>query len=170
MENCEAIEDCDTTSTTVAHQPNNSKSGTNKGAKPSDPKKQKWCENHGWSNHTTAECNQKQPGFDGFKKGNNKPKGKAFGNKTNAKSWQRKNDEATKEVEKKEMNAVVKKQIHQTIRKEVNAFSKKKSDDLNMMDVVLQNFNYADMDNMNIESDREVDKDLEIDWDNKVSI
>ena len=41
MENCEAIEDYDTTSMTVAHKPSNSKNGNNKGAKPSDPKKQK---------------------------------------------------------------------------------------------------------------------------------
>ena len=47
MENCEAIEDYNTTSTTVARKPNNSKNGNNKGAKPSDPKKQKWCDNHG---------------------------------------------------------------------------------------------------------------------------
>ena len=99
MENCESIEDYDTTGTTMARKPNNSKNGNKKGAKPSDPKKQKWCENHGWSNHTTVDCNQNKPGF---KKGNNKPKGKACGNKTNARSaWQHKTDKTTKEVNKK---------------------------------------------------------------------
>ena len=115
MENCEVIEDYNMANTTVARKPNNSKNGNNKGAKPSDPKEQKWCDNHGWSSHTTAEYNQNKPGFSSFKKGNNKPKGKAFGNKTNAKSWQHKNDEPTKEVKKKEMNAIMKKQIRQNI-------------------------------------------------------
>ena len=139
MENCEAVEDCDTTSTTVARKPNNSKNGNNKGAKPSDPKRQKWCNNHGWSNHTMAECNQNKPGFNSFKKGNNKPKGKAFGNKTNTKSWQQKNDKPTKEVEKKEMNAIIKNQIRQHIQKEIAAISKKKGESNQyMLDVVLK--------------------------------
>jgi hypothetical protein len=103
-----------------------------------------------------------------------KPKGKAFGNKTNAKSWQRKNNEPTKEVEKKEMNSIMKKQIRQHIRKEIAAISKKKGDsDQYMLDVVLKDFNYAEVDNMNIDSDYEsdsdrgciIDKDLEFDSD-----
>ena len=47
-----------------------------------------------------------------------------------------------------------------------------------MLDVVLQDFNYVDMDNMNIDSDCErdsdrghiIDKDLEFDSDEEVSI
>ena len=108
MENCEVIEDYDTANMTMARKPNNSKNGNNKGAKPSDPKKQKWCDNHGWTNHTTAKCKKNKPGFNSFKKGNNKPKGKAFGNRMNAKSWQRKSNEPNKEVQKKEMNAIMK--------------------------------------------------------------
>ena len=173
MENCESMEDYDKADKPVmARKPNNSKRGINKGAKPADPKKQKWCENHGWSNHTTAECNQNKPGF---KKGNgNKPKGKAFGNKTNAKSaWQRKNDETTKTVEAtKELNALMKKTIQQAIRQEVKAYKKKGSSDLNMVEALLGNFNCSDMDNMQIDSDddRKIPADLTIDSDEEVSV
>ena len=179
MENCEAVEDYDTTSTAMARKPNNSKNGNTKGAKASDPKKQKWCDNHGWSNHTMAECNQNKPGFNSFKKGNNKPKEKAFGNKTNAKSWQHKANDSTKEANKKEMNAFMKKQIRQTIRQEVNAYDKKKGDsDLNMLEIVLKDFNCADMDDMVIDSDhgttpkrgRTIDEDLEFDSEGEVSV
>ena len=166
MENCEVTEDYDTANMTVAHTPNNSKNGNNKGAKPSDPKKQKCCDNHGWSNHTMAECNQNKPGFNSFKKGNNQSKAKAFGDKTNAKSWQLKNDKPTKEVKKKDMNAVMKKHIRQHIRKEITAISKKKAEsNLNMLDVALQDFNYEVMDNMKIDSDcDQFDKDLEFSY------
>ena len=155
MKNCEATEDCDTANMTVTRKPNNAKNG-NKGAKPSDPKKQKWCDNHGWSNHTTAECNQNKPGF---KKGNTKPKAKTFGNKMNDKNWQCKADDPEKkEVAKKELNAYMKKPIRQHVRKELTAFSKKKSgdDDLNMLDVPLHDFNYENMDNTKIDSDLDI--------------
>jgi hypothetical protein len=155
MENCEETEDYNTANTTVARKPNNAKNG-NKGTKPSDPKKQKWCDNHGWSNHTTAECNQNKPGF---KKGNTKPKAKTFGNKMNAKNWQRKTDDPEKkEVAKKELNAHMKKHIRQHVKKELAAFHKKRSgdNDLNMLDVPLQDFNYEDMANMKIDSDLDI--------------
>ena len=171
MENCESTEDHDRAdTTTVARKPNNAKTGNKKGAKPADPKKQKWCENHGWSNHTTADCNQNKPGF---KKGN-KPKGKAFGNKTNAKSaFQRKNDEATKTVEaSKELNAFMKKTIQQAVRQEVKSYKKKGGSDLNMVEAILSDFNYNDMENMQIESDddRTIPADLNIDSDEEVSV
>lgn len=68
----------------------------------------------------------------------------------------------------------MKKQFRQTIRQGVNAYNKKKGDgDLNMLDDMLSEFNYADMDNMNIDSDgdmtpkrgRSVHKDLAINSD-----
>ena len=64
MENCESMEDYDKADKpVVARKPNNSKRGIDKGAKPADPKKQKWCENHGWSNHTTAGMQPEQTRF-----------------------------------------------------------------------------------------------------------
>jgi hypothetical protein len=77
------------------------------------------------------------------------------------------------------MNAFMKKQIRQRIRKEIAVISKKKGDsDQYMLDVVLQDSNYTDMDNMNINSDRERDsdlgcilnKDLEFDLGGEVSV
>jgi hypothetical protein len=171
MENCELMEDYDKADKpAAAKKPNNSKKGMDKGAKPADPKKQKWCENHGWSNHTTADCNQNKPGF---KKGN-KPKGKAFGNKTNAKSaFQRKNDEATKTVEaSKELNAFMKKTIQQAVRQEVKSYKKKAGNDLNMVEAILSEFNYNDMENMQIDSDddRKIPDDLNIESDDEVTV
>ena len=164
MENCESMESYEKDDKTVVRKPNNSKTGNKKGVKPSDPKKQKWCENHGWSNHTTVECNQNKPGF---KKGNgNKPKGKAFGNKTNAKSaFQRKNDEATKTVKaSKELNTFMKKTIQQAARQEVKSYKKKDSSDLNMVEAILSDFNYNDMsdDNHTIPADLTIDSDEEV--------
>jgi hypothetical protein len=169
MENCEAMESYEKDDKTVVKKPNNSKTGAKKGNKPSDPKKQKWCDNHGWSNHTTADCNQNKPGF---QKGNgNKAKGKVFGNKTNAKSaYQRKTDETPKEAPK-ELNAVMKKAIQQAVRQEVKSL-KKKSNDLHMVEAILSDFNYKEMDNMQIDSDddRKIHADLQIDSDDEVTV
>jgi hypothetical protein len=88
MENCEAMEDFDSTSTTVAGKPNTAKNNDNKGNHPTDPKKQKWCDNHGWSNYITAEFNQNKPGFESGKMDNANPKAKAWGSKMNVKPWQ----------------------------------------------------------------------------------
>jgi len=171
MENCEAMESYEKDDKTVARKPNNSKTGNKKGAKPSDAKKQKWCDNHGWSSHTTADCNQNKPGF---KEGNgNKAKGKVFGNKTNAKSaYQRKTDETPKEASgPKELNAVMKKAIQQVVRQEVKSL-KKKSNDLHMVEAILSDFNYKEMDNMQIDSDddRKIHADLQIDSDDEVTV
>ena len=171
MENCESMESYEKDDKTVVRKPNNSKTGNKKGNKPSDPKKQKWCDNHGWSNHTTADCNQNKPGF---KKGNgNKAKGKVFGNKTNAKSaYQRKTDETPKEASgPKELNAVMKKAIQQVVRQEVKSL-KKKSNDLHMVEAILSDFNYKEMDNMQIDSDddRKIHADLQIDSDDEVTV
>ena len=171
MENCEAMESYEKDDKTVVRKPNNSKTGNKKGNKPSDPKKQKWCDNHGWSNHTTADCNQNKPGF---QKGNgNKAKGKVFGNKTNAKSaYQRKTDETPKEASgPKELNAVMKKAIQQVVRQEVKSL-KKKSNDLHMVEAILSDFNYKEMDNMQIDSDddRKIHADLQIDSDDEVTV
>jgi hypothetical protein len=54
MENSKATEDFDATSITVAQRTNVVKD--NKGSPLNNLIKQKWCKNHGWSNHTTAEC------------------------------------------------------------------------------------------------------------------
>ena len=172
MENCEAMESYEKNDKTVVKKPNNSKTGAKKGNKLSDPKKQKWCDNHGWSNHTTADCNQNKPGF---KKGNgNKAKGKVFGNKTNAKSaYQRKTDETPKEVvDTKELNAVMKKAIQQVVRQEVKSLKKKNSSDLHMVEAILSDFNYKEMDNMQIDSDddRKIHADLQIDSDDEVTV
>ena len=88
-------------------------------------------------------------------------------------AWQRKNDETTKTVEAtKELNALMKKTIQQAVRQEVKSYKKKGGSDLNMVEALLGNFNYSDMDNMHIDSDddRKIPADLTIDSDEEVSV
>ena len=84
---------------------------------------------------------------------NDKFKNNKCGNKT----WTKKADDSNKQSQK-ELNALVKKHL----KKELNALSEKKrksngEDDLNMeiaaIDLQLKDFNYAEMDNLKIESD-----------------
>ena len=66
----------------------------------------------------------------------------------------------------------MKKTIQQAVRQEVKSYKKKDSSDLNMVEALLGNFNYSDMDNMHIDSDddRKIPADLTIDSDEEVSV
>ena len=100
-----------------------------------------------------SECNQNKPGF---KKRNNKPKGKAFGNKTNAKnSWQRKTDDSTKEANKKEIERFREKANPATSsdRKSMPTTRRKAMATSTCWMPCSSEFNYNDMDNMKIDSD-----------------
>ena len=72
----------------------------------------------------------------------------------------------------KELNALMKKTIQQAVRQEVKSYKKKGGSDLNMVEALLGNFNYSDMDNMHIDSDddRKIPADLTIDSDEEVSV
>jgi hypothetical protein len=50
MESCEATGDFDAAAMSVPCKA----SKDNKGSPPDDPKKQKWCKNHGWSSHVSG--------------------------------------------------------------------------------------------------------------------
>ena len=66
----------------------------------------------------------------------------------------------------------MKKTIQQAVRQEVKSYKKKGGSDLNMVEAILSDFNYNDMENMQIESDdnRTIPADLTIDSDKEVSV
>jgi hypothetical protein len=94
-------------------------------------------------------------GSENGKKVNTKPKAKAWGNNTNAKTWSSEPNDTQRKFDK-DFNTFVKKQIKQVIQKELNttALKKCKSDDndLTMLDIALQNFKCEDMNSTTIDT------------------
>ena len=86
-----------------------------------------------------------------IKNGDKKPKGK-FGNK----SWNHKASEAT-QSSKKDLAAFIQKEITKGVQKELNSTEKKHkaSFDLKALDKELKEFNYKDMEELNIESNND---------------
>ncbi len=122
---------------------------------------QKYCSFHGHGMHSSEECYKLQNGDGKRHKPNTERDSKSkYGNKT----WTRKADEGSKKS-KQELNAFMKKAIKAGVQKELKAFDtdKKKrknaNEDLAAFDVDdadLKEFNYADMDNLKIDTDDEI--------------
>ena len=116
--------------------------------KSSDNKGSKCCANHGWCAHTTEECRGKGGGkFSGSKGGGDKP-------------WAKESEEA-KTVATKDLNAYINKWIKKGVAKELASLDKKRkaSEDFDLHaieDGELKNYNYAEMDNLKIDSDDEI--------------
>ena len=66
----------------------------------------------------------------------------------------------------------MKKTIQQAVRQEVKSYKKKAGNDLNMVEAILGEFNYNDMENMQIDSDddRKIPADLNIESDDEVTV
>ena len=122
---------------------------------------QKYCSFHGHGMHSSEECYKLQNGDGKRHKPNTERDSKSkYANKT----WTRKADEGSKKS-KQELNAFMKKAIKAGVQKELKAVDtdKKKrkntNEDLAAFDVDdadLKEFNYADMDNLKIDTDDEI--------------
>ena len=119
----------------------------------------KYCLIHGRGSHSSDECKKLQADAKRHKSSNDFSDGKSNG-KFGNKSWSRKgSDENNKS--KKELAAFVKKAIKSGVQKEIAAYDKKRKIkepgelDLNAFED-LKDFNYADMDNLKIDSDDDI--------------
>ncbi len=111
------------------------------------------CLLHGNAGHTTDECKVLKAEADKLKKTNTNKTG---GNKT----WSRKAEEA-KVGSKKELAAFINKSIKQGVQKELASVEKKRkaTAEMNAFDLdddALKDFNYADLDDLRIDSSDEV--------------
>ena len=156
MENLEGLEEKtipqDSSSDKKSKDKSKSKGKSNSGSK---KKADHYCSLHGPNyTHDTEECRalKKKDGKEG-----------KFSNKT----WTRKSEDSTSKS-KKELAALVKKQIKAGVKKELAAIQKKrKSDDsdeeeechlADVLDSKLEGFNYEDMENMRLHDDEVSDE------------
>ena len=155
LEQIESAEEHDHKSTPVTNK--------KKGGKKNSPSSgDKYCLIHGHGGHSSDECHKLKAEAKRLKTGGeSKPKG-SYSNKT----WKR-NADGKRKKSQNELNAFVKKSIKEGVKKELNALSKdkkrKSSDDainLNAFDADLKDFNYANMDNLKIDSEDEGEDQL----------
>ena len=150
LEQIESAEEHDTRSTQVT----NKKKGGKKNPSSSGDK---YCLIHGHGGHSSDECHKLKAEAKRLKTGGESKPKSSYSNKT----WKR-NADGERKKSQNELNAFVKKSIKEGVKKELNALSKdkkrKSSDDaidLNAFDADLKDFNYADMDNLRIDSEDE---------------
>lgn len=162
MERIEATEDFEGRKSQGKNTSNKSTKNPKKRAP--DDQDQQYCMLHGYGNHSTEDCKVLQGMIKRQKtsKGRDDDDKPRFKNKT----WNRKTNEA-KNKNKRDLAAFIQKTVKDKVRKELSAIDKNLSDesddfdaelDLNALDGDLKDFNYADMENLNIASDNE-DKD-----------
>ena len=108
-----------------------------------------YCLLHGPNTHPTNECKALKEHANSIKNGDKKVKGKS-GNK----SWNHRASEATQNS-KKDLAAFIQKEINKGVQKELNSAEKKRkaSFDLKAFDEELKDFNYKDMEELDIDLD-----------------
>ncbi len=153
MEGIEDAEDFDGTTVTNSKKDSSAKkpSASGKKSQKSDGKGSKYCLLHGNGNHTTDECHQLKAEAKRIKSNT----GSKEGSKSSGEDWASKASSQKKSTAK-ELNALVKKQVHVALKTATE--KKRKStgleDELNAID--LDGFNYEDMDDLKIESGDEI--------------
>jgi len=164
MERIEMSEDFDADKKVV--KVNNQKTNNNKKKNTSTGTGgSKYCMLHGNCSHGTEECNT-------LKAEAKKLKGNSYGNNNSSngrsknKTWTKKGQQES-EKSQKELAAFVKKSVKQGIKKELHSIQKKrKSDsddeiDLHALELELDEFNYEDMDKMDIKDDAKEDGEVD---------
>ena len=163
MERIEMSEDFDADKKVV--KVNNQKTNNNKKKNTSTGSGgSKYCMLHGNCSHSTEECNT-------LKAEAKKLKGNSYGNnssngRSKNKTWTKKGQQES-EKSQKELAAFVKKSVKQGIKKELHSIQKKrKSDsddeiDLHALELELDEFNYEDMDKMDIKDDAKEDGEVD---------
>ena len=174
MENVETAEEFDTDKGTQKNtgkkvdnkkktsKPNGGGSGASNGNGNNHNKGTKYCIVHGQCSHTTSECrtiqneSKKAKTGNGNGNGGGKQQGSSDNNKKNGnKTWSRKAEEAKKEAQN-DMAAFVQKEVAKSYMKMVKAHKKRKcddSDDDSLAAFDIADFNYEDMENLNIDDD-----------------